>query len=237
MFVGKHPALLLAIPLLSCALAQDYGEWEHYAQPFDLYNYYYDEFMNEQVPILPFDTNSMDFYAMHDFPPMPIPPHCWGNCAHDPYEATAMILDTLPNIPEESINEIRESNPDLLDYIIRNHPNFLNLVRHMEPDTIRYVCLHVPSFGMRLGRLNADSLQYIRNFYPYIDDCVVLPRKRAPRPLSVKETTLAMTSAATTTTPPPTTKATPVTTVAPTTTGTKLSKLEFIVQLLKGLMN
>uniref|UniRef100_A0A0R3TJ63 Halomucin n=1 Tax=Rodentolepis nana TaxID=102285 RepID=A0A0R3TJ63_RODNA len=65
-------------------------------------------------------------------------------------ELAEIVSDTMPNIPECLINFIADRDVGFLDYIIKNHNNFVGLVLHMNPCTINRFCKDVPLFGIKL---------------------------------------------------------------------------------------
>lgn len=214
MFLKKGLLLLFISSLLFCALAQDYCECDHFGEMHDCYDHCfgdqhwdaeetYEKFgQSYEFPQIPYQESEFceqydcEFY---DCDLGPICDCCWE---HQPNKVDAIdiILKTMPNIPEELINEIRQANPGFLDYIIQRHPNFVKLILNMEPSTIEHFCRHVPSFGIRLGYLNPHSLLILRNRYPKIDSCIVRPRINTTRAPTVSPTTAAATLATATAT-------------------------------------
>ncbi|KAM7539419.1 hypothetical protein Aperf_G00000057396 [Anoplocephala perfoliata] len=142
-------------------------------------------------------------------------------------EVIGIILDTMPDIPEELINEIGHVYPGLLEYIIERHSNFVKLVLYMEPGTIEHLCRCVPSFGKRLGTLNSGELLMIRKLHPKIDRCIVRPRRKTTRAPAVDSTKPETTR--------PTEKATTKATTVSTPTGTTTAKPSLIRRILDAL--
>ncbi|KAM7542409.1 hypothetical protein Aperf_G00000000834 [Anoplocephala perfoliata] len=84
------------------------------------------------------------------------------------------ILKTMPNIPSNLANFLKDMEPGFVQYIINNHEDLAPLLLAMDKSSIQYVSLHVPEFGLRVSELDTVSAQLV--FSQILDHHLVLIR-------------------------------------------------------------
>ncbi|KAM7542459.1 hypothetical protein Aperf_G00000000817 [Anoplocephala perfoliata] len=71
------------------------------------------------------------------------------------------ILKTMPNIPSNLANFLKDMEPGFVQYIINNHEDLAPLLLAMDKSSIQYVSLHVPEFGLRVSELDTVPAQLV----------------------------------------------------------------------------
>lgn len=184
----------LVTSLLLCSLAHHHGGHGHFGETYEDGDFYDDDQSQGMSELAEMDD--------HEFYDCDSEDGFYPQRSHRD-DIIDIISDTMPNIPEELINEIGQSNPGLLGYIIQRHPNFRKLVMNMEPSTIEHFCRYVPSFSIRLGELDPHMLGILREIYPQIGSCIKRPITTTTFAPATTTTTTKTTATMTTTTAVP----------------------------------